>query len=330
MKLKNILGVCVAATTLVVGGSNVFAADTNTITYGVPIDLETGSAVGDVIAEGTKIAIPIDVTTQTGKMTSFGMKSAYNTEYITPGFADAEISDTQYNNLIALGNNADSCIERSSDALTDLLVKNVFTIVRGNKVIQGNYVVTPDADGTNHFNAGWYVSTATNYAPSADEPEMYLLCTVKKEVTEDVLNTELLSPVISNMDDSISDASFNDENVVPDATKLNATQGAFKVVLDSAALPNGNWVQGLYAQVGDTKQDITACVHADGTTTYEFPVRVNSATGATDSITADIYANVTADEAGNTTVSAKKVGSVTLTMDGTVTSYNVVNGTVAE
>ncbi len=78
------------------------------------------------------------------------------------------------------------------------------------------------------------------------------------------------------------------------------------------------------------KQEITACVHADGTTTYEFPVRVNSATGATDSITVDVYATTTADEAGATTSTDKKIGSINLTMDGTVTSYNTVNGTIAK
>ena len=120
------------------------------------------------------------------------------------------------------------------------------------------------------------------------------------------------------------------EGITAGTTKFNATQGAFKVVLDADALPAGNWVQGLYAQVGSTKQEITACVHADGTTTYEFPVRVNSATGATDAIDVDIYATTTADEAGATTSTDKKIGSINLTMDGTVTSYNTVNGTIAK
>ena len=123
---------------------------------------------------------------------------------------------------------------------------------------------------------------------------------------------------------------MEDHALKADPAKLNATQGAFKVVLDADALPAGNWVQGLYAQVGSTKQDITACVHADGTTTYEFPVRVNSATGATDAIDVDIYATTTADEAGATTSTDKKIGSINLTMDGTVTSYNTVNGTIAK
>jgi hypothetical protein len=123
---------------------------------------------------------------------------------------------------------------------------------------------------------------------------------------------------------------MEDHALKADPAKLNATQGAFKVVLDADALPAGNWVQGLYAQVGSTKQEITACVHADGTTTYEFPVRVNSATGATDAIDVDIYATTTADEAGATASTDKKIGSINLTMDGTVTSYNTVNGTIAK
>ena len=38
----------------------------------------------------------------------------------------------------------------------------------------------------------------------------------------------------------------------------------------------------------------------------------------------------TADEAGATTSTDKKIGSINLTMDGTVTSYNTVNGTIAK
>lgn len=102
------------------------------------------------------------------------------------------------------------------------------------------------------------------------------------------------------------------------------------VCANAATFTAGNWVQGLYAQVGSTKQEITACVHADGTTTYEFPVRVNSATGATNAIDVDIYATTTADEAGATTSTDKKIGSINLTMDGTVTSYTTVDGTIAK
>ena len=165
---------------------------------------------------------------------------------------------------------------------------------------------------------------------TTDDPEAYIVCSVTKDVTADELNTALTGSSSEVISFSDIDGNMEDHALKAAPAKINATQGAFKVVLDADALPAGNWVQGLYAQVGSTKQEITACVHADGTTTYEFPVRVNSATGATNAIDVDIYATTTADEAGATTSTDKKIGSINLTMDGTVTSYTTVDGTIAK
>ena len=70
------------------------------------------------------------------------------------------------------------------------------------------------------------------------------------------------------------------------------------------------------------------------------PVDVTTSTGTltswtprvvlSDAIDVDIYATTTADEAGATASTDKKIGSINLTMDGTVTSYNTVNGTIAK
>lgn len=239
------------------------------------------------------------------------------------------VSDEQYNNLIALSNNDDTAIQRDSAGTTDYVIKNVYTTGRGNKkTVQGAYTVVNKAAGeSNRINFSWVAGSLDGYAFSAKEPELYVLFKVNKDITADYLNVDLFT-----VNGAGTDTYVDAINTVPTTSveKVNATQGAFKVVLDADALPAGNWVQGLYAQVGSTKQEITACVHADGTTTYEFPVRVNSATGATDAIDVDIYATTTADEAGATTSTDKKIGSINLTMDGTVTSYNTVNGTIAE
>lgn len=322
MKLKSILGVCVATAAMTASCFNCFAAD-EAITYGAPIDLATAQEVSGDIVAGTHIAVPVELSNSDGRTTSFAAKVLYDDEYVTPGATDSELSDDEYNNLIALGNSDDGCVLRNSTSTTDLIVKNIYTLGRGGKkTIQGTWVAVPNLESINKFAVAWASGTADGYAFSS-EPELYFIYTVKKTIPADELNKEMFTGTPDSTMKAV-------EGITAGTTKFNATQGAFKVVLDANALPAGNWVQGLYAQVGSTKQKITACVHADGTTTYEFPVRVNSATGATNAIDVDIYATTTADEAGATTSTDKKIGSINLTMDGTVTSYTTVDGTIAK
>ena len=322
MKLKSILGVCVATAAMTASCFNCFAAD-EAITYGAPIDLATAQEVSGDIVAGTHIAVPVELSNSDGRTTSFAAKVLYDDEYVTPGATDSELSDDEYNNLIALGNSDYGCVLRNSTSTTDLIVKNIYTLGRGGKkTIQGTWVAVPNSESINKFAVAWASGTADGYAFSS-EPELYFIYTVKKTIPADELNKEMFTGTPDSTMKAV-------EGITAGTTKFNATQGAFKVVLDANALPAGNWVQGLYAQVGSTKQKITACVHADGTTTYEFPVRVNSATGATNAIDVDIYATTTADEAGATTSTDKKIGSINLTMDGTVTSYTTVDGTIAK
>lgn len=322
MKLKSILCVCVATAAMTASCFNCFAAD-EAITYGAPIDLATAQEVSGDIVAGTHIAVPVELSNSDGRTTSFAAKVLYDDEYVTPGATDSELSDDEYNNLIALGNSDDGCVLRNSTSTTDLIVKNIYTLGRGGKkTIQGTWVAVPNSESINKFAVAWASGTADGYAFSS-EPELYFIYTVKKTIPADELNKEMFTGTPDSTMKAV-------EGITAGTTKFNATQGAFKVVLDANALPAGNWVQGLYAQVGSTKQKITACVHADGTTTYEFPVRVNSATGATNAIDVDIYATTTADEAGATTSTDKKIGSINLTMDGTVTSYTTVDGTIAK
>ena len=323
MKLKRVLSLCLAAATVATCSSVVSAADENTTSFGTPISLTTGAEVEELTA-GDCIAIPVDVTTSTGKLTSWTPRLVLS-DALEAGIK-IEDDSIQAENLVALGGDV---ITGYNDETTYYGMANIYTKKLGKKTQQGNWNAQPAQmiNGVPHFALGWYDSAARAYT---NEPEAWFLCTVKKDVTADELNNEAFyttdSTQLADGDNGL--ASISD--IKGAAAKINATQGAFKVVLDANALPAGNWVQGLYAQVGSTKQEITACVHADGTTTYEFPVRVNAATGATDAIDVDIYATTTADEAGATTSTDKKIGSINLTMDGTVTSYNTVNGTIAK
>lgn len=322
MKLKRVLSVCLAAATVATCSSVVSAAEENGFAVRTPINLATGETVTDTLKAGDVLAIPVDVFSSTGGIDSLTFDVNF-TDVLSIGYTDTALTDDQYNNLEALGEII------TEDDGTDVVVKNIYQTGR-KKTYPGSWVVNPNynKNGVRCVRAVW--SNALTIK-TTDDPEAYIVCSVVKDVTADELNTALTgssSEIISFSD--IDNGDMEGHNLKAAPAKLNATQGAFKVVLDADALPNGNWVQGLYAQVGSTKQEITACVHADGTTTYEFPVRVNSATGATDSITVDIYATTTADEAGATTSTDKKIGSIDLAMDGTVTSYTAVNATVAE
>ena len=323
MKLKRVLSLCLAAATVATCSSVVSAADENTTSFGTPISLTTGAEVEELTA-GDCIAIPVDVTTSTGKLTSWTPRLVLS-DALEAGIK-IEDDSIQAENLVALGGDV---ITGYNDETTYYGMANIYTKKLGKKTQQGNWNAQPAQmiNGVPHFALGWYDSAARAYT---NEPEAWFLCTVKKDVTADELNNEAFyttdSTQLADGDNGL--ASISD--IKGAAAKINATQGAFKVVLDADALPAGNWVQGLYAQVGSTKQEITACVHADGTTTYEFPVRVNSATGATNAIDVDIYVTTTADEAGATTSTDKKIGSINLTMDGTVTSYTTVDGTIAK
>lgn len=208
MKLKKFISACVALATVATCSSVAFAAD-NTMTMGTPIDLSTGAEIGDTLTAGDVIAIPVDISSSTGSLTSTLVRLALS-DNLQPGVTDTDLTDDQYTNLEALGGEI-----ATEDSGVDYYVKNIFKAGR-RKSFPGTWMVNP----TEH--------------------------------------------------------------------------------------------------------------RADGTTTYEFPVRVNSATGATDAIDVDIYATTTADEAGATTSTDKKIGSINLTMDGTVTSYNTVNGTIAK
>lgn len=327
MKFRNILGVGLVIASMVASSCNVFADNQRAFNFGTPIDASTGKAVDGDVTAGSVIALPVDVTSAGAKSVGFVASITYDDNYLTAGVTDSDLSNDQYNNLVALSSGTDAAIKRNDDETIDYLIKNVYTKVRV-KNIQGYYTVVNKAAGeSNRINFSWVAGAIGGYAFSDTEPEVYVLFKVNKDITADELNLNLFT--INNIGDDTYVDRINTETVVS-VDKINATQGAFKVVLDADALPAGNWVQGLYAQVGDTKQDITACVHEDGTKTYEFPVRVNSSTGVTDAIDVDIYANTTADEAGTGTATDKKIDSINISMDSTVQSYTEVTGTVTE
>lgn len=320
MKLKRVLSVCLAAATVATCSSVVSAAD-NGFAVRTPINLATGEEVTDTLTAGDVLAIPVDVFSSTGGIDSLTFDVNF-ADVLSIGYADTDLSDDQYANLESLGEII------TEDDGTDVVVKNIYKAGR-KKTYPGSWTINPNyvKDGVRCVRAVWANALTIS---TTDDPEAYIVCSVTKDVTADELNTALTGSSSEVISFSDIDGNMEDHALKADPAKLNATQGAFKVVLDADALPAGNWVQGLYAQVGSTKQDITACVHADGTTTYEFPVRVNSATGATNAIDVDIYATTTADEAGATTSTDKKIGSINLTMDGTVTSYTTVDGTIAK
>ncbi len=104
------------------------------------------------------------------------------------------------------------------------------------------------------------------------------------------------------------------------ATKVNACDGAFQVVIDTTAASN-SWIQELYVDNEDNQ--ITYYVE-DGDKVI-FPVRVDSASTADKEIT--VYATTTPDEAGSGDKTKVELGKITLKLDGSVKSYDEYSAT---
>ena len=155
---------------------------------------------------------------------------------------------------------------------------------------------------------------------NADTPELYIIFDV-------VSSTDNLNYDAFNIDPSItsiSDALNGKEdtiNISNEITKVNACDGAFKIVVKDSELPY--YVQGItltidgkYTNSGETENfELDACESAEGEgyTEYSFPVRLISAKDDTE-VVASIKAKVSDDLDGNENPDEVNWGSVTVSM----------------
>lgn len=317
MKLKNILGACIAVVATMLLGAVVYAAPS--FELGTPIDLSTGESINEFEA-GTNIAIPIDLYTDSNEdeISNFGLALIYDGNYIAPYGANA----TQINGL------ATGAVGATNSGFT----------------ARAYYAANCIADDFGPYGTFYYSKTeSTNVvgimatginAPlsaSANGNRVgYFIFTIVNDVPDDVLNAELFK--INPASDATaiklaSEAGMLDLN--GEFTTANACDGAFQVVYDTSKLTglstddaegNGYYVQKVEALIDGTRYPLEAYNNEDGATVYKFPVRLTSAADEA-SVDVEIIATVTDDPKGLTNSREMSWGTVNVDMSGTVSSY---------
>jgi hypothetical protein len=331
MKLNKILASAMLTTFVVAMGSfTAFAADGDSFTLGTPYDITTG-AEATQITEGHIIAIPVDITSATGGVVAYRLVADYNTDVLSAGVNYSSRTTAEKENLKALAVDTANLKKdnaglygginamKSYDELDDK-----YAVVGSSNAQANTQYVSTSNPSAKSVTLQW--SYTESVAPT-DDPEGYILFTVLKSVDDDALNTSL---VTVNADSGLSDidTSFTKEVAKTDS-KANACYGAFKVVLDndSEDVQSLGWIQKLSAQITSadgsktTTVDLTEYVNEDGSTVYEFPVRIVSNSSNASTATVEIYADVTSDEAGTQDKDTVLVASTTVSLAGTATSY---------
>lgn len=321
MKLKKFLGVALALT-MVGSVTPTFASEGDYFKLGTPYDITTGAAATEIVA-GHKIAIPVDITSTTGKLTSYSTVAKYDSEILSPGFTYEDCTSAEATNLVALaGNNAANLSQDPNTGLYAAIL-GTYTVgfgktYVGTQVTNTAYKLADDASASCVF-SGWYHTTAV---ATTDDPECYLLFSVKQTVSADELNKSIIETVPSEcqLQDTVNNKP-SEKNIEGEAEKINACDGAFKIVVDGSQLPY--WVQGVDVEIDGTTYQLDACVNAEGETEYSFPVRLTSAADEA-SVSVAIKAQVSDTEAGPAT-SLRDWGTVTVDMSGTATTYAANN-----
>jgi hypothetical protein len=316
MSLKRVLSGAMVAV-MIAGMSSVsaFAADSTpavSVISQAPVDF-SGNKI-ETLKAGDVFMLPIDVQSTDGNMDIVRFDVNYDPSILTPGIDAAE-------NEAAAAYYGDN---DSKIAIEDTTIYGGLNIVKSiNKLTQKKTYFGTDALTIVHkvsgqVNVQWVGSSTTGFDVSTDNDEFFLFFTVNDGVSEiSDLNADIVKSVYvvaAQGNPSVDTKGSSDYD--GQATKLNACDGAFQIVIDSDDLPY--YVKSVKAN--DT--ELTACTNEDGTTVYKFPVRLISSTGSASGTTdVAITAVVTDDEAGTTGEKTVSWGSVNVSVDGTATSY---------
>ncbi len=316
MKLKKMISAFLALG-IVATATSAFAADSDLFHIGTPYDITDGVST-DVLTEGHVIALPVDVFSTTDAITNFQYIIEYDSMYVTPGYDTSNATDDFFDTVATLGSET-----YASDDVTIQFI-NALGTWRGSRFTAAGSSVYNPAKGDNEVMYGWYHTSSQ--ALNASTPEAYIIFTVNKSVDVDALNTEVFKASGCLLADTVN-GKGDTPNVGNTVDKINACDGAFKIVVDSASLPY--WVQGVDAVIDGTTYALDACVGADGTTEYSFPVRLTSAADKA-SVDVSIRATVSNDESGSINSRTVDWGTVNVAMDGTATTYVSSNANIAE
>jgi hypothetical protein len=295
-----------------------FAAE-NSISVGKPINIETGEEA-DSYSAGDIIAVPVEVTTTTGKITSYKVLAKYDTEYVEPEVNAEEISDDLLGTLSSLGALQQQDPESTVVGAVNCLKAKIGATYLGSMAYEPNYNGRADVFGMN-----WASGTSVSVNTSA--PEAYMLFTIKKDIPADALNVSIAGAVdgetvyVSDTPNGLDETRFTQTS----KATANACAGAVKLTVDSSSL--NKWVQALYVTVDDgAYKDITQYVeNADGT--YSFPVRILSENSGEHTV--NFYADLSDTETGAVTSSKVSVGTKTVTLNSP-SSYEDASYTTAD
>lgn len=316
MKLRKIISAFLALG-IVATATPAFAADGDSFQVGTPYDITAGEST-DALVAGHVIAVPVEIVSTTGGLSSYDIKIQYDNTYVTPGY-DMVNESSMWDTLDELG--TQQGFDTNND--TKVLYITKLGTYRGSRFTAAGTIVYNPAYGSNNNKVAIAWANSTSVKVNTNLPEAYVIFTVLKDTDVNALNTEVFS--VDSADCNLADSPNGktaQANVANTVNKANACVTAFQVDVDNDALANsGFWIQKLYAKVGDTTQPLTICNNTDGTATYSFPTRILTNTTGNADLTVDIYATVTTDEAGTENATDVKVGTFNLTADGTATNY---------
>ena len=328
MKLNKILGVVLSLSVIAGTSSFAMAAEGDYFKLGTPYDITTGSEATEIVA-GHKIAVPVDITSTTGSLTSYQVIAKYDSDILSAGFTYDDCTGEEASNLVSLAGEASNL---TMDPNTNLYgaVRYMYTTGFG-KVFTGSQLANTAFKDETLDSSSSYICTNwfhTASVKTTNDPECYLLFTVKNSVDENSLNVDILEVVssLSNVQDTYN-GKPTEIGINGEAAKANACDGAFKVVVDSSALPY--WVQGVNAKINGTSYTLDALVQDGDTTVYGFPVRVTSAADEV-SVDVEIEATVTDDETGLENSRTVSWGTVNVDMSGTANTYASSNASISE
>ena len=266
MKLAKFVGAAIAFSAISLSAVSVFAAD-DSFTIGSEIyDITDGKYVSN-LEEGHEIAVPVDITSTTGSVTSFKLAVKYDASVLSGGIAVQSPVGANIKKLEG------ARIKDQNDSSKWGAIKNMeldeVQVGIGN--VNTTYTSTTEASAKcvamNFTN-----SEAVPVAESA--PEAYLLFTVVGK------GTELNKTVITVLDAECSLADVdNEKSIVKNIpgtsnAKANACAGAIKINIDSNALKDaGLYLHGLQVKVGSGSAVNVLDLIDNGDGTYSFPIR---------------------------------------------------------
>ena len=280
MSLKRILKTALFLGVMISSVATVKVFADPTFKVGTPIDISTNKPVNE-LTPGQAIEVPIDLE---------GVNSLYGTQlqmHYDDSVLEAGVSRTdskgrtynqQHNGYTAMAEN--KYLGRHN-------IKDIWGELEYDEYDPAG-AFSGDPTYNNQNNVIQIMWNVTDYSKkvNADEPEFYILFTVK-DGASDILNVgttdlggqnglfHLVGAVV--YDESCENRYPNIQGT-QDTTKGNACEGAFKLTVDPEKLDPGVYINKLEATINGQKTTIDAAVeNEDGT--ISFPVRLTNSKG---------------------------------------------------